>query len=291
MIHTLLDIKRSLFVIDSETTGLSQDARIIELGFQRWVPEVGMDKEWRSLINPGIPIPPAVTEVHHITDEMINACQTCGLARGACTCQQFHAAPRFAQIAASLAKGFSDCDLAGQNVRYDLGRIAYEMHLAKQPWSYAGARIIDSSRLESLAEPRHLSDLHKKYTGMPHDGAHGALSDVRAAATVIARQLESYTLPRDLDALHELSWPGYITAGGEFRFVDGVAVCCFGKHKDKPLKSLPKDYLDWILANNFAPDVIQLARDARAGMLAALHKLRLDVLPPQKVGRKDRGVK
>ncbi len=277
MLNLLFDLKRPLIVVDTETTGLSQDARIIELGFQVFT-SAGLTKEWRSLINPGIPIPAAATAVHHITDEMINACQTCGRSRDAHTLtgqpdpewplsadHLFHAAPRFAQIAASLAKGFSDCDLAGQNVRFDLGRLAYEMHLAGQPWSYAGARIIDSSRLEALAEPRHLSDLHKKYTGLPHDGAHGALSDVRAAATVIARQLESYTLPRDLTELHELSWPGYITAGGEFRFVDGVAVCCFGKHKDKPVSKIPRDYFDWICANNFAPDVIQLARDARSG--------------------------
>ena len=54
---------------------------------------------------------------------------------------------------------------------------------------------------------------------------------------MVARQLQRYeALPRDLDALHALQWPGLIDVEGKFRFVDGVAcVGNWGKHAGKPM--------------------------------------------------------
>jgi DNA polymerase-3 subunit epsilon len=133
-------------------------------------------------------------------------------------------------------------------------------------WSYVGARIVDSSRLEALAVPRSLSHLHEKYVGLKHDGAHGALSDVRAAVTVIMKQLETHdALPRDLDKLHEAQWPGYLCDGGEFRMENGVALCQFGKHRGKPIQTIPNDYWDWILKSEFPADVKALAANAKLG--------------------------
>jgi hypothetical protein len=129
-----------------------------------------------------------------------------------------------------------------------------------------GARILDADRLEALAVPRHLSDLYKKYTGRDHDDAHGALADVRASTQVIAEQLLKYdVLPRDLDALHALSWPGWLTADGKFRMVGDVPTIMFGKHRDLPMQEVPIDYWDWILSKDFAADVKRLAAEAKLG--------------------------
>lgn len=304
MIHKLLNLTRPLFVLDTETCGTQQDARIVELGFEMWVPkgpckncenqltalkagliteippcpfceetrhvDGGMAKEWRSLINPQVSIPPAATEVHHITDAMVQGCQVCKQDLGwhgdlgGPDAHSFKPWPTFKQLALSLASGLHDCDFAGQSVRFDLQRLAFEMKRNGQPWSYAGARIIDSSRLETLAEPRSLSDLHRKYAGLAHDGAHGALSDVRASATVLVGQLERYPqLPRDMDALHALQWPGWLTADGGFRMVNGVATIMFGKHRYKPLRDVPADYFDWLLKNDFPDEVKKLASEAK----------------------------
>lgn len=269
MIHTLLNLTRPLFVTDTETTGLNTDtARILELGFQQWTAE-GLVKEWRTYINPLVPIPAVVTEVHGITDEFIRAaCRHCQQVHDGGTLYDHEWAPlpTFKQLAPSLAKGFTDCDYAGKNVRYDLRITAAEMKRAGQAWSYAGARIVDADRLEQLAVPRHLSDLHKKYTGSEHDGAHGALSDVRASMTVIAKQLETYeTLPRDLDKIHELSWPGWLTADGGFRMVNGVPTIMFGKHRDTAMRDVPRGYWDWMLSADFAADARKLAAEAKMG--------------------------
>jgi len=144
---------------------------------------------------------------------------------------------------------------------------------SKQPWSYAGARIIDGERLEQIAVPRDLGSLHEKYAGRKHDGAHGALSDVRASVTVIVGQLQAHEiLPRDMDQLHELQWPGWLTAEGSFRLVigsraakNGVATCMFGKHRGTAVKDISTSYWVWVLGQDFPEDVKQLARDAKMG--------------------------
>lgn len=269
MIHELLSLNRTLFVFDTETTGTNtQTDRIIELGFQEWSAG-GLVREWRSLINPGVPIPQAVSEVHGISDETLRGCRVCGAAQSdhpRPTCDEFHAIYTFSQIATSIARGFVNCDFAGKNVRFDLRILAAEMKRAGVPWHYEGARIIDAERLEQLVVPRTLSHLHEKYTGAKHDGAHGAISDVRASLTVIFHQLQANaSLPRDLDALHEMQWPGRLDADGKFTLVNGEPTCQFGKHRGKRMQEIPKDYWDWMLQADFPDDVKRLARDAKLG--------------------------
>lgn len=279
MIHELLNLTRPLFVIDCETTGTDvQKDRIIELGVQRWEAS-GLTKEWRSRINPTIPIPRESIEVHHITDAMIQGCQACGGNRPGspiepgtpngmmCSCTAFKPAPTFKQLAPNLIIGFKDCDYAGKNVRFDLRILMAEFLRAEVEWHYLGARIVDAERLEQLAVPRSLSHLYEKYTGQKLAGAHGALTDVQASAIVIEAQLtEHVQLPRDLGALHALQWPGWIDGDGKFKFIRGVAsVGQWGKYAGWPMKSVPSDYWSFILKNDFSADVKQLAKDAKLG--------------------------
>lgn len=271
MIHQLLSITRPLFVLDVESTGTNPRVdRIVEIGFQMWTAE-GMKKEWRSLVNPGVPIPASATKVHGIDSARLRLCNQCGLTVGEHSpidlAHPFKQIPFFKDLAANLAKGFADCDFAGKRVRFDLQIVAAEMHQSGQAWGYAGARIVDIDRLEQLALPRDLGSLHEKYAGRRHDGAHGALSDVRASATVITKQLETFpNLPRDLDDLHRLQWPDWIDGEGKFRFVDGVA--CFGrwgKYANRPMTAADAGYWRFILKSDFPPDVKDIAAAAKNG--------------------------
>jgi DNA polymerase-3 subunit epsilon len=281
MLHQLLALTRPLIVPDVETTGLdAKDARIIEIGFQVWTSD-GLQKEWRSLVNPGVPISPETTKVHGISDYAIKMCRECGFDNASHVgnaSERGHAFkpwPTFAQLAPNLAKGFTGCDFAGKNVRYDLKMFASEFARAGVAWSYLGARIIDADRLEQLGEPRTLSSLYRKHVDKEPEDAHQALADVRMTTEVIAAQLRKYqTLPRDLDLLHAAQWPGRIDPDGKFKFVDGVA--CFanwgkhaGKRMDDPSVNLRdrrgENYWDFILKSDFSPDVKTLARDAKFG--------------------------
>lgn len=280
----LLTLDRPLIVLDCETTGLDvQAARIVELGFQLFegaFPGDGPKKEWRSLVNPGVPIPADATKVHHLTDVDVTGCRVCDRPRAlhlqppvgtignpTQECSGFRPWPAFAQLASNLAKGFSDCDFAGKNVRYDLRVLSAEFARAGVAWSCVDARILDVDRLEQLGEPRHLSDLYRKHVGRELDGAHQALADVRATTEVIAAQLTKYAkLPRDLRRLHELQWPGWIDSEGKFRFVGSVP--CFsqwGKYAGRPMREADVGYWDFILSKDFSADVKALASAAKLG--------------------------
>lgn len=64
---SLLDF--TVRVVDLETTGFcSVDDRVCEIGWQDVHSSGKLLDSWESLVNPGIPIPPAASAVHHIAD-------------------------------------------------------------------------------------------------------------------------------------------------------------------------------------------------------------------------------
>src|SRR4051812_48873121 len=110
MIHTRLRLFRPLIVFDLETTGLNrQTARIVELAFQVFTGD-GRQSEWRSPVNPGVPITNA--SVHGISDATIMGCRSCTrlpIEHPHDDCAEFKPVPRFKEIAPRIAKGFSNC--------------------------------------------------------------------------------------------------------------------------------------------------------------------------------------
>ncbi|KFC01088.1 phage protein [Trabulsiella guamensis ATCC 49490] len=60
-------IKGNYLILDTETTGLGRDARIVEIAIINCAGETLLN----TLINPGIHIPQEATAIHGITDEMV----------------------------------------------------------------------------------------------------------------------------------------------------------------------------------------------------------------------------
>nr|AAB81660.1 putative [Escherichia phage N15] len=60
-------LKSDYLLIDTETTGLGEYAEIIEIAIINMRGEVLLD----TLVKPTKPIPPEVTEINHITNEMV----------------------------------------------------------------------------------------------------------------------------------------------------------------------------------------------------------------------------
>ncbi len=58
---------RTVTVVDTETTGVDPDSKIVEVGILKMRFGKIIDR-WSSLVNPGIPIPVEATAVHGITD-------------------------------------------------------------------------------------------------------------------------------------------------------------------------------------------------------------------------------
>lgn len=282
-------LDRPLIVFDTETTGVGPEDRIIEIGFQVHKPDTDTVVEWRSLVNPGRPIPPEATAVHNITDEMVTfGCRHCGklpadhsgadpisgtpvglpTLLGATECRAWERTWTFAEIARNLAHGFTGADLAGKRVRFDIGKFEYEFTLAGVVWDRSAARVIDLDRIEQLGEPRTLSVLYERRIGRPAVGAHGALSDVRMTTELLAHDMALFgALPRDLGELHALQWPGWIDPDGKFRFDDaGVPRVAFGqKYPGWEMRKVPRGFWTWMMGAKFTTAEKAIAEAALAG--------------------------
>lgn len=282
----LLKLTRPLVCLDCETTGTDvRKDRIVELGYKIFYPN-GEITEFRTYVDPEISMPPGAYDVHGISAKELTSCATCGKAGYAHeeTGHAFIPCPTFKELAKGLAEHLSGCDFLGKSVRFDLRIIDAEMRRAGVKWSYAGARIIDADRLEQLGDPRTLSDLVRKHLGREHDGAHGAISDVRASVEVIEAQLIKYAkvLPHDLAALHELQWPGRIDVDGKFVFVNNVPTIRFGKHAGMAMRDAPRDYWSWMAGPkaDFTPEEKKIALEAAMGKFPSLPKTPLEEEEP-----------
>ena len=268
MIRTLpeaLPLERPMIGLDLETTGTDrQNDKIVELALEIMRPGQPT-KEYRTLINPGRPIPPGATKVHKITDADVKN------------------APRFEQLASNLLKGLVACDFAGYNVRFDLQVMQAEFKRAGIKWDYEDARVIDGFRLWQIAEGRTLTHAVERWLKggtskvsdeqiaqeLDKDGAaHNALWDIKMSTRIIAAQLAEcpQVLPADVQKLHDLCSPGWFDAEGKLQWKNSKLVFTFGTHRDKPLARVPESYLSWILKADFSDKVKATCRNALNGV-------------------------
>lgn len=248
-----LTLTRPLVWLDVETANIAppEQARICEFGFHMIYPDDRPDKIWGTLINPGIPIHPETTRVHNIMDSDVAE------------------KPRFSQIANNLASGFKNVDYGGYNVKFDLRVLSGEFARCGVAWTYLESRILDPLRLWQVQMPRTLTDAVREFCGREPSEAHRAGGDVQDVYDVLLGQFERWPeLPRDVAKLSELCFPpdpDRLDDTGKFRWRDGKVILTFGKNAGKPIETLPKDYLQWIVGADFSEEVKQIAREALQG--------------------------
>ena len=167
-----------LVVIDIETTGLDpvKDA-IIEIGAVR-VEKDQTKTTWQKLINPGRLIPPEITQLTNITNEMIRT------------------APPLKAVIQELVDFCGSVPVVGQNVRFDLGFLQRSDILLSNP-------VMDTRELASVLLPTSsrysLSALCEEFNIIPEGSAHRALADAENTFTVFQRLLLlSQELPFEL---------------------------------------------------------------------------------------------
>lgn len=252
-----LELRRPLAVFDLETTGTDPAKdKIVEISLVRVDPGGGRTTITRR-VNPGRPIPAEATAVHGIRDADVAA------------------APLFRELARELLDALLDSDLAGFNVRrFDVPLLDREFKEAGLDLALAERRIVDAMTIYHRKEPRDLTAAVRFFLGREHTGAHGAESDVVASLAVLESQLERYPdLPRTVEALDAFCFPvpeGAVDRGGKFVLKEGEVTFAFGKQKGRALREvarLQRDYLEWILKQDF-PD------DARTLVEAALKSVR-----------------
>ncbi len=251
-----LKLERPLAFIDVESTGLKPFSdRIVELSILRIHPD-GSEEYKSHRVNPGIPIPAEATAIHGISDADVAK------------------EPAFCQYAKSICEFLEGCDIAGFNViKFDLPLLEAEFARSNVDFSRQGRLLVDSQIIYHQRDPRDLQAAYRKYCGKEMENAHCAKEDAKAAAEILDGQLEMHQdLPRDMPRLCALCYrvgEKYIDPDGKFIWVDGEAVCNFGKkHIGRKLKDIAAEapsYLSWIAVADFSSQVKEIAAKALQG--------------------------
>ncbi|MFC2024601.1 exonuclease domain-containing protein, partial [Chloroflexota bacterium] len=211
-------------------------------------------EEYKShRINPGVTIPPETTAIHGINNADVAD------------------EPTFRQYAKGIRDFLENCDIAGFNViKFDLPCLEAEFSRANVEFSRQGRYLIDSQIIFHQRDPRNLQAAYQKYCGKEMKYAHSAEEDAKVSAEVLDGQLAMYQdLPRDVSGLGALCYEdkkNYVDTEGKFIWVEGEAVCNFGKkHKGSRLKDMAiedPDFLSWIASADFPIEVKEIAINA-----------------------------
>ena len=235
-----LQLVKPIVFFDLETTGTSiTDDRIVEISYIKIYPD-GHEHSDTLRINPGRPIPPEATAVHHITDaDVANA-------------------PLFAQVAKDLEAVFTDVDIAGFNSnRFDVPLLVEEFLRVGTNIDLSKCRFVDVQTIFHKMEQRTLSAAYLFYCGKELDGAHSADADTRATYEVLKAQLDRYSsLQNDIEFLAKFSTQSRnVDFAGRIVYNDkNVEVFNFGKYKGMPVAEvLARDsgYYSWIMQGDF----------------------------------------
>jgi DNA polymerase III subunit epsilon len=177
-------------VVDVETTGWApEDAGITEIGAVR-VHGGAVVAEFGSLVNPGIPVPPAITELTGISDQMLAS------------------APPVTAVLPGLLAFAEGSVLAAHNAPFDLRFLTAAWAATGRPWP--GFEVLDTVRLARhlMATPQEVPDRKLAtlagFFGTPVRPSHRALDDARATAAVLGQLLGRLTDREGVMTLEQL---------------------------------------------------------------------------------------
>ncbi|MBS3914087.1 MAG: 3'-5' exonuclease [Bacteroidetes bacterium] len=236
-----LKLKRPLVIFDLETTGMNINRdRIVEICLLKIYPD---DREEirTYLVNPGVPIPPEVTEIHGIKDEDVKD------------------KPGFKEISNELNNFLKDCDFGGFNSnKFDFPMMVEEFYRAGIEFDIEKRKFIDAQRIYHFKEPRNLKAAYRFYCEKELENAHSAEADTIATWAVLKAQLDKYEdIPDDIEGLHRMSGQNNLAdLAGRFIYnPDGEVLFNFGKHKGKKVKDILKaepGYYNWMMEGDFS---------------------------------------
>ena len=235
----MLQLTKPLAFIDLETTGINLGTdRIVEIAIVKILPDKSRIIK-RKLINPGIPIPPEITEIHGITNEMVKD------------------APEFRLVAGEIKQMLDGCDLAGYNSnRFDIPLLVEEFLRVDMEFDFKGRRLLDVQKIFHMMEQRTLTAAYKFYCNKNLDEAHSAEADASATSEILDAQIIQYPqLGNTLDSILKVIGEEVIVdIARRFLMENGKEVFNFGKFKGKPvaevLRSEPQ-YYDWMMKGDF----------------------------------------
>lgn len=167
-VHMFENGRSARFVaVDLETTGLEEDAEIVEVGAVAFDLDGRVLDRFQSLVRARRPVPPWIQQMTGIRDEDLAA------------------APALTEVLDQLHAFVGEGPFVAHNVPFDLG------HLRRAGWSYEGERV-DTAYLARLLLPElpsfSLASVAEAL-GVAAATAHRALADAETCAAVCVRLL------------------------------------------------------------------------------------------------------
>lgn len=251
-----LNLKNPILFFDIESTGLNVATdRIVEICAVKVMPNGDQEVKTRR-INPTIPISPEAQRIHGISNEDVKDC------------------PTFKEIAKSLAKWMTGCDIAGYNsIKFDIPLLAEEFLRAGVEFDFRKRYLVDVQNIFHKMEQRTLAAAYKFYCMKDLENAHSAEADTIATYEILKAQLDRYpdTLKNDIAMLAEFStrsrsvdYAGRIILDDKDR-----PVFNFGKHKGKPVEEVLKSepsYYSWMMNGDFTLDTKKILTEIKLKM-------------------------
>lgn len=255
---------KALAFFDLETTGVNTVTdRICEICIYRM--ERGKLTKFTTMVDPLIPIPEEASNVHGITNEVL----------------QRYGAKRLEEYAPIIIDFLKDAvwvTFNGEN--FDIPLLIQEfMRIGKTFIKMENIETIDAYRIYIKNHGRTLTDAYREYVGEDMVDAHKASADVEATMMILekqitAHQLENFTL-KEIINYSKLDKNGnaptysvFVDASRKFAFKNGKTYFAFGKHKEKAALA-EKDYLGWMSTATLANGSKMFAEDT----LEHVHKL------------------
>lgn len=235
-----LQLTRPICFFDLETTGTNiVTDRIVEISILKVYPNGNKEsKTW--LVNPTIPIPPEVVEVHGITNEKVAK------------------EPTFKELAKEIHAMIKDSDLAGFNSdRFDIPLLVEELLRSDIDFDLGNRVTVDVQTIFHKMEKRTLSAAYKFYCDKSLDDAHSAEADTNATYEVLKSQLDRYDeLENNIKKLSEFTTRKKSADFAGFIIYDenNEEIFSFGKHKGKKVEQVLEEepgYFGWILNADF----------------------------------------
>jgi len=224
-------IKDTTFVcLDCETTGLDPvNDRVVEVAVASFTLD-GVIEQFESLIDPERPIPEEVIAVHHITQTMVEG------------------KPKIEEVLPEIIRLIGRRPIIGHGIGFDINLIdqAAKRHNitchVKQNPSFDTLRL---ARLYGESPSNSLQQLRAHFN-IEEEGAHRAMSDVIVNIEVFKKLSVNFKTLHQIQEV--LSKP------------ISMKNMPLGKHKGRPMKELPLDYLLWAARQEFDQDLLYSLR-------------------------------
>lgn len=220
-------IEHEIFVcLDCETTGLDPKVdRVVEVAVMKFTANEVLDS-FETLIDPEMPIPVTSSEIHRITDDMVQG------------------KPKLREVLQPLFKLIGNHPIVGHGVRFDIECLAEEAIRNQINHTIRNNRVIDTLRLARHYGESPINSLEqlRKHFNIPEEGAHRAMNDV-----VVNKEVFHHLVRR------------FKNMGELLRVVQKpvlMKIMPLGKHKGRLIKDIPIDYLKWAAGKEFDDDLI-----------------------------------